>query len=283
MGPPPSPAGQGSISARNKRLAELRRLVGNRRDRQDSGCFVLDGERLIGDALDAGVPIREVLFDEGAEADSLTGDILGRLRALGVRVTPVVSGALQRVVDPVTPRPIVAVVERPTAADPAAAAAHGGGVIVLDGVADPGNLGTLVRTAEAAGFAGLWAVGHATDPFSPKAVRASAGSALRMPMAVADDAAGCIGDQRRAGHVVVGARMDGTDADDMLWPERVALVLGSESHGVSPQVGALVEHWVRVPMAGYVESLNVAVAGSVLAFSVARSRAKGSGPTRPAR
>jgi tRNA(Leu) C34 or U34 (ribose-2'-O)-methylase TrmL len=89
-------------------------------------------------------------------------------------------------------------------------------------------------------------------------VRASAGSALRMPMAVADDAAGCIGDLRRAGHVVVGARMDGTDADDMLWPERVALVLGSESHGVSPQVGALVEHWVRVPMAGYVESLNVA-------------------------
>lgn len=282
MGPLNGPQPLESLGARNRRLVDLRRLVGHRRERQSRGLFVLDGERLIADALGAGIELVEVFHDEEATREASMRRLLSEAQADGVAVTPVVAGVLQRIVDPVSPRPIAAVAVMPPEAE-LAAAASGGDVLVLDGVGDPGNLGTLIRTAEAAGCAMVCVCGAATDPFSPKAVRASAGSILRVPVSMSASPEECLAQLHAAGFTVIGTKADAPSFADQVWPEHVALVLGSESHGVSESAGSAVDDWVSIPMAPQVESLNVAVAGSVLVFALAQSRRTGSGPGGTAR
>jgi TrmH family RNA methyltransferase len=142
------------------------------------------------------------------------------------------------------------------------------------GVADPGNLGTLLRTAEAVGAVEL-VVGEGTaDPWAPKVVRASAGSVWRVPLhhgpvdaVLADLGASGV---RRVG--TAGAGGVAPHRLDLTGP--VALVLGSEAHGLPDEVADGIDSWASLPMEGAVESLNVAVAGSVLAFEVVRQRAE---------
>lgn len=279
----PLPEGVEPIGARNRRITELRKLIERRSHREATRRFVVDGPVLVAEAIPTGL-VEELLVDVDAVAsDDRCASVVAAASGAGVSVVPVASGVLARVADPVTPQPLVAVVGRPAAASASAAAATGGGVLVADGVADPGNLGTLLRVAEAAGFAAVWAVGTSTDPFGPKAVRASAGAVLRVAVGVDADAAGAVEVLRAAGHTIVGLRGDGTPYDEAALDAPVALVVGSEAHGISATVAAVVHEWVGIPMAGAVESLNAGVAGAVVAMEVARRRRTGSGPTGAAR
>lgn len=149
-----------------------------------------------------------------------------------------------------------------------------GPVLVLSGVGDPGNAGTLLRSAEAVGAPAVLFCDGAVDPFSPKCVRASAGSIFRVPIVRGVEsvqslqflrARGCrlIGTAARLGDPYHGADLGGA----------LALVLGSEAHGVPAAVQDEIDFFVRIPMAGRVESLNVAMAGTVILFEAARQRA----------
>jgi len=143
-------------------------------------------------------------------------------------------------------------------------------LVALD-VSDPGNLGTLIRTAEAAGCKGVVVAGSSVDVLSPKVVRSSAGSVLRIPLAeVTDD---LVNRLHAYGYSVIAATMDGQPYDQMESGDRsVAWVLGSEAHGVPDDLLGAVDDIVSIPMFGSVESLNVGTAGSVLAFDHARRR-----------
>lgn len=262
------------LASGNPRLAELRRLVNRRRHRDEAGRFVVDGPVLVGEALPTGL-VERVFVDAGV-VDQFDHVVAGA-EAAGVPVHPVGPGVLARIAEPVTPQPIVAVVRRPPAPTAADALTHGGGVLVGDAVADPGNLGALMRVAEAAGLAGVWVVGNGVDPFAPKVVRASAGSVLRIPIAVGSDGPATMAELVDAGHTAVGLRADGIPYDAAELRPPVAIVVGSEAHGISTGVGALITEWVGIPMAGAVESLNAAVAGGVVAMEVARRRRTGSG------
>ncbi len=271
------------IGPRSARIADLRRLIERRAHRQATGRFVLDGPVLLEEALLTGL-VREVFADVAALATpGRLGAAVAQARSLGVTVTPVAAGVLGRVADPVTPQSVVTVLDRPAAATLDLVAGSGRSVLVVDALADPGNLGTLVRVAEAAGLAGVWCLGEATDPFGPKAVRASAGSVLRVPVAVEEDASSAVAALRADGCSVVGLRAGGIPFDRAALRPPVALVVGSEAHGISDVVTPLVDEWVGIPMHGGVESLNAGVAGAVVALEIARRERNGSGTPGAAR
>jgi TrmH family RNA methyltransferase len=267
-----------ALGPRHPAVQQLRRLARRRSARLASGTFVIDGPVLVGDALDAGLALTEAFVDVDA-ADERVAAVAARLRADGVPVRELAAGVLASAVDTVTPHGLAAVAHRPAPVDPAAdpraerSPAAAPFVLVLAGVGDPGNAGTLLRTAEAAGVTAVVAAAGSVDLFGPKTVRSSAGSLFRLP--VAEGAAP--GPTREAltaaGVTVLGTRAEGGtpyDRADLRRP--LALVLGSEAHGVGPEWAALVDEWVMIPMAGGAESLNVAMAGTVVCFEAARQR-----------
>ena len=148
-------------------------------------------------------------------------------------------------------------------------------VLVLSGVSDPGNTGTIIRSAEACAARCVVVMGGA-DPWAPKAVRASAGSVLRVPVVQEADAGLALAALRAAGAAIMAADPAEGEIHDSgpLAAGRgpVALVLGSEAHGLAPTLDEFVDGRVRIPMAGSTESLNVAMAATLLAFEYRRNR-----------
>jgi len=199
----------------------------------------------------------------------------------GAPVLEVEPGTLARVTDTVTPQGVAAIAPIPVQDELVVeeVVAHGGLVAVLTGVSDPGNGGTLLRVAEAAGVGAVLFCDEAVDPFSPKCVRASAGSILHVPVTSG----------ARSVHVLEtigerGGRRIGTsahrgepyDQTDLTGP--VAVVLGSEAHGIPAELEPVVDEWAHVPMTGQVESLNVAVTGAIVCFEAARQRRRADTP-----
>lgn len=172
-------------------------------------------------------------------------------------------GVLERVADTVAPQGTIALVEmRPNDLDLSQLQC----VVVVDRLADPGNLGTIMRSAEAAGFDAIVLTHGTVDPFNPKAVRASAGTLFHVPVIEADFA-----DVRAAGLRLIGtSAQSGIAHTDSDLTRRIAMVLGNEAHGLDHD--APVDEWVTIAHHGRAESLNVAMAATVLCFEAARQR-----------
>jgi TrmH family RNA methyltransferase len=231
------------------------------------------------EAVAAGAALREVFVDvEAADAGardegSALREALEAASAAGVPVRPLAAGVLARVSDTVSPRGVIAVVDR-RPVDVARIAAADGPVVVLAGVADPGNAGTVLRSTEAAGGAGVVFCADSVDPFGPKTVRAAAGSVFRIPVAEVADGAPTLAalmSLRAAGRTLLATVAQGAPPPELLDLTRpMALVMGSEAHGLPAEITPVLEQTVTIPMAGPVESLNVAVAASVILFEAAR-------------
>jgi len=253
------------LGPRSGTLSTLRRLSGRRRARVEAGRFVVDGPTLVAEALASDVEVVEVYAEPGAPAD-----VLGLARDAGVPVRAVAPGALAKATDPVTPQPVAALAALP---DPPGDEVLRDLVLVLVGVGDPGNAGTLLRVAEAAGASAVVSCADAVDLWSPKAVRASAGSIFRVPVLLEGTVHDALGRLRGAGMTALATTLDATlDLDGADLTGDVAVLLGNEAHGLPADVAEAADLAVRIPMAGRVESLNVAMTGTVLAFEAARQR-----------
>jgi RNA methyltransferase, TrmH family len=260
------------LGARHPTIQRLRRLSRRRSSRSEEGAYVIDGPLLVGDALDAGVPLDEVVAEPGAPAP-----LLDRLAAAGVPVRSVAAGTLARATDTTTPQPVAAVALLPgrsVAATADAAAIAGPLALVLVGVGDPGNAGTLLRSAEAAGAGAVFFCDGSVDPYGPKCVRSSAGSLFRLAVVRDAPSAAVLGALAERGVATVGTLARGAgaayDRADLTGP--VAIMLGSEAHGLPAAVADRVDMAVTIPMAGPTESLNVAMAGTILCFESLRQR-----------
>ena len=190
-------------------------------------------------------------------------------------VTLVDDRALASLSDSVTPAGLVAVCRFVDQAFDDVIDAVGPVVVCAD-VRDPGNAGTIIRTADAAGAGGVVLAGASVDPYNPKTVRASAGSLFHVPLALERDAAAAVRDVRAAGFVVLaadgGGEVDLFDADPLL-TQRTAWLFGNEAWGLPPDLAALADHRVRIPILGRAESLNLATAAAVCLYASARARA----------
>lgn len=225
---------------------------------------------LVREAMRAGVGLREAFATASADPA-----LVAALVASGVVVHEVREEVLARAVDTVTPQGIAAIAARVevSIADAVAAAAAGPLALVLVDVSDPGNAGTLLRAAEAAGAAAVIFCGTSVDPSNAKCVRASAGALFHVPVASGPDPLSVVEQLRVAGvRTAATVVRDGTPYDTVDLTGPIALVLGSEAHGLSTELAASVDERLSIPMAGRSESLNVAMAGSILGFEALRQR-----------
>lgn len=257
------------LSARNPRVQRLTRLVRQREERATQRAFVVEGPTLLAYAMSAGVELREVYVDEAALLRTAVADIVA---AIPGSIDPwlLPAGLLDRIGDTATSQGVLAVVEQPEFAWPTPADAPF--VLVLDEVADPGNAGTLIRAAAASGAGAVVALGG-VDPTNPKVVRASAGAVLTLPVHATDPGVSGVERLTEAGYRVVATSVRTGDPYDIAnLGEPLAVVVGNEARGVSPEVAAAADGLLTIPMAGPTESLNVAMAGTIVCFEVLRRR-----------
>jgi len=240
--------------------------------RGDDERLLLDGWHLVSEALAAGLPMAWVAVDAGRS----TADrrVLDRAAAAGARVVQVTDAVL-RAMSPVrSASGVVAVCERPDVDSRALLAPAPSLVLTALGVQDPGNVGALVRSADAAGATGVLLDAPAADPWSWKALRASMGSSFRLPVCREETAVDHLGAWQRDGVRVIAADAhDGVPMYDLALEGSLAIVLGGEGAGLPARVLEMADARVRVPMRPRVESLNVAVAAALLLYEAARQRA----------
>jgi TrmH family RNA methyltransferase len=253
-----------ALSPQNPRLGPLRELL-EPRGRREQGRFLIEGPTLLEEARTSGLRL-EALFVTEAAAERHAA-LVAAVEADGIPAYTLPDRAVGRLSDLATPPGIVAVAELPgaTAAD---ILARPGPVLLLAGVGDPGNAGTLVRSADAFGAAGVLAGRGGVDPFSPKVVRAAMGSLFRLPVALVD-ADELMEAAAAAGRSIVAADLRGEPAWGADLPADAILAVGHERHGVGGFLPRY-DRAVRIEQAGRAESLNAAVAGSILLYLVSR-------------
>jgi TrmH family RNA methyltransferase len=255
----------------NRRVVEARKLR-QRKQREEQGRFLVEGLQALHMALDAGARPLQAFYCEQLFAGDEAPRLLARCRAAEADLLHVSPEVMAGLSDREQPQGLVATFALFEAKladlvvrDPAL-------LVVIDRLQDPGNLGTLIRTADAIAAQAVILIEPCVDPFDPKVVRSTMGSLFNVPVVQTADVNGLA-----AWLDLHEVRLVGADVHQgMLWGEgawtnRTALALGNEARGLSGDVVAHVESWVRLPMIGRAESLNVAVAGGVLMYLWARA------------
>lgn len=236
-----------------------------------------EGPEVIRAGLDAGASLESMYVAAGARQIGPVRELTERVLDDGGRVFDLAPGVLEKVADTVTPQPLLAVFSM---VDQGLDTVHGDGlVVVCTDVRDPGNAGTVLRSADAAGADAVVCTGGTVDPYNPKAVRASAGSLFHVPLACEPSVSVALETVSGAGYRLLGA--SAAEGDDYLavdFGRPTALVLGNEAWGLAPEVTAALDGSVRIPMAGRAESLNVGMACAVLCFEALRQRRVREGP-----
>jgi TrmH family RNA methyltransferase len=256
-------------SRQNRRIKDMRRLRRSKGDRA-----LLEGPHLVAAAVAAGLEVEDILVAPGFLERGGPGAELRTILA-GVPEPPVEvePKLLEELADADSPRGLVAIVHLPRGGVETLPARADGVYLFLEGLQDPGNLGALARSAEAAGAAGIALAPGTVHPNHPRALRGSAGSLLRLPTAIRVEAAELDARLRRDGadpHWLALATRGGQS----LWQAELdgcrVLALGAEGPGLSPEIEARCDLHLTIPLAGDVESLNAAVAASVALFEIRR-------------
>ncbi|MBF4163051.1 RNA methyltransferase [Nocardioides sp. CBS4Y-1] len=239
--------------------------MSRRSERSERRLFLAEGRNAVVAALTAGVVV-EVLALPGRE--HLLPDLPENLP-----LTLVDQRALTALTDTVTPAGVVALCRFLDV--PLEQALTGPFVAICADVADPGNAGTVIRCADAAGASSVVLAGNAVDLYNPKTLRASAGSAFHLPVHVAAEVPAVIAAAQAAGFQVLATQAAGDvdlfAADDLL-ARPTAWLFGNEAHGLAPEHAALADHRVSIPIHGRAESLNLATAAAVCLYASARVR-----------
>jgi tRNA G18 (ribose-2'-O)-methylase SpoU len=269
------------VTTRNARFQQWQALLVNRTKRQRAGEFLVQGVRPISLAVAHGWPLSTLLHRDGAALSRWAGDILDRADCPAIAVAPDLLDELGDRDD--RGAELIAVAALPPDDLDRIPAGDGFLGLVFDRPTSPGNIGTLVRSADAFGAAGVIVTGHAADPYDPKAVRASTGSLFALPVVR-------VPSQREVlewvGALGVPVQVVGTDErgpvdiaeHDLTGP--TVLAVGNETHGLSAAWRDACDRMVRIPITGAASSLNAAVAATVVLYETARQR--GGRPAPPA-
>ncbi|MBE7042351.1 MAG: RNA methyltransferase [Ruminococcaceae bacterium] len=238
----------------NRKVTETKKLL-KKSYREKTGLFLLEGERLVFDALKKGVALQWVFarheyFEQGMTA---------------LECFETEDNILSHMSDTCNSQGIIAVAKKPEAE--LGSLDKQKPVAVCDGLRDPGNLGTIIRTADAAGFGGVILLGDCVDVYSPKVVRSTMGALFDLPIVKAENV-----EQLSDFRLVCADLQDSVSLYDFDFSEPFALVVGNEAHGVSKAVLEAAQEKIKIPMVGQSESLNAAVAFGVAAYEAFRQR-----------
>ncbi|HHW91421.1 MAG TPA: RNA methyltransferase [Firmicutes bacterium] len=258
------------ITSRANPLLKYARSLHRRKYREQEGKCLVEGVRLLEDAVGAGLGIETVFFTERLLAGERGQQLLQECQNRGSECCRLPEAVLASLAETDSPQGIIAVVKYPLW-DRAALLAEPGLLLVVDRIQDPGNLGTMLRTAEAAGCRGAIFSPGTVDPFNSKVLRASMGAVFRLPLLTEVSFFALLGELKEKGYHLVAADVRGSipywEADYSL---PGALVVGNEAWGVNDKVLARVEERVRIPLKEGVDSLNAAVAAGIILYEWVR-------------
>ncbi|MBC8264985.1 MAG: RNA methyltransferase [Anaerolineales bacterium] len=252
-------------SVANEKVKYVRSLY-RRRVRYRERHFVIEGVRLVREAFRAGIVPALLFYGEGIDASPGGGELLVEARKRGLTAFAVSERVMKALADTVSPQGVLAVapfVELAPPADPTL-------VLIIDCLRDPGNLGAILRSANAAGVEQVILAPKTVDPYNPKVVRGAMGAHFRLPIValswpeIAETVAGI--------HVLLADARVERAYYEMDWTQPLALIIGGEAHGASREAKELATATVAIPMHGEAESLNAATAASVILFEAARQR-----------
>jgi TrmH family RNA methyltransferase len=250
-------------SPQNDRVKLVRLLQRQSKTRRQQGRLVLEGVRLIGDALDSGTLPDFVLYTTGA-VQTPARDLIERLQAESITCLEVTDPLMLDMADTETPQGILGVFPWPDLPVPAAP----GLVLVADGWRDPGNLGTVFRTAAAGGVDLVILTPGTVDAYSPKTLRAGMGAQFRIPIRTWNWSQ--LADRFAALPFYFADAAGDTRYDAVDWTQPSVLVIGGEAHGFAPAAALVPHQMIQIPMVAGAESLNAAVAASILIYEARR-------------
>jgi len=265
------------VTTRNARFQQWEALLGNRTKRQRGAAFIVQGVRPISMAIQAGWEIRELLYNADANLSTWARQTLDQLRTTRIAVAGELMHELGAKAD--SAPELLAVVGMPDDDLDRIAIGPDLLVVVFDRPTSPGNIGTLIRSADAFGARGVIVTGHSADVYDPKSVRASTGSLFSLPVVRVPSHRPVLDWITELRDRDVDARLVGTDENGDLdiaeydFTAPTVVLVGNETTGLSSAWRDACDHLVRIPMAGTASSLNAATAASVVLYESARQRA----------
>jgi RNA methyltransferase, TrmH family len=240
-----------------------------KKHRDETGLFIAEGQKLVRDAADSGWPIEMLAYSAAIAGETSVGALAAETKASGGAVLEVSAQVLEKITRRENPQNVVGVFKQRFGSE--ASIGREGVWVALDRVRDPGNLGTIVRTADAAGAAGVALIGAHCDPFGLEAVRATMGSIFNVPIVrISED--GLIAQAKRNSARLVGthltaAAIDYREAD---YSRPLILLMGNEQQGLAERLAAACDALVRIPMQGKADSLNLAVSTGLMIYEALR-------------
>jgi RNA methyltransferase, TrmH family len=246
-----------TITSVKNEYIKYARSLGEKKYRYETRTFLVEGEKCVFE-LSENMP-------ECARGVIICGEkyigLAEKLKSSGAAVYKVRENILDSVCETKTPQGIAAI-----AGMPEYESVYSGFIVMLDGVQDPQNVGTIIRTADAAGCSCVVISEESADPYSPKAVRASMGSIFHIPV-ISTPLAGYINKLSRIGYKIVSSHLEGDTEYRLDW-EKTCLIIGNESRGISEEILNLSDRKIKIPMYGKAESLNAAVAAGILIYKI---------------
>src|SRR5262245_31476297 len=259
-------------SLQNERVKMIRSLH-MRKARRETGLFVAEGASLLVTARDAGWKPTILVFLAGSAANGVARDLVRWAEAAGAECLEVSQVVLAKLAAKENPQTMLGVFEQAWKPLPPPGSIAADALWVgLEGVRDPGNLGTIVRTVDAVGASGVVLIGLCVDPYSREAVRATMGSIFNVPLVRAGPQDSLQWLQGWPGDIVGAHLRVSADFRSIAWRRPTLLLMGSEGPGLTPELSATCTRLVRIPMAGRIDSLNLAVATALMLYEVQRER-----------
>lgn len=243
-------------SLKNPKVQEWRSLK-EKKDREEQKAFLVEGVRMVGEALSSSFEVRALIMRDDYHPEFVLPS--------GIPSFILPDHVFQSVCNTKTPQGIAAVLSLKTQE------ASGPRLIALDGVQDPGNVGTIIRTADSAGFDGVILSSDCADIYSPKVLRSTMGSIFRLGFTFPASLPDTLNTLKKDGYSVISSQLDGNpffERTDVLPP--FVLIIGNEGNGISEEVKAIATHRFRLPMRGGAESLNAAVAAGIMMYDLIR-------------
>jgi TrmH family RNA methyltransferase len=259
-----------TIASSHNEFYKAVKALRTKKARTQQGLFLIEGVRLVRHALGRGWPLRDVILDLRETGRAEIEALISEAEARGVRVTGLDADLFDALAETVHTQGCLAVAEMPeTAPRPL----KGSLFLALDQIRDPGNLGTILRTADAAGVSGVYLSKGCVEPFNDKVVRATMGSLFDIPMILTESLQETLALKRQEGFEIAAAVLeDSVDYTLVSLDKPVVLVVGNEAEGISDPVLAEATLRISIPIRGGAESLNAAVAAAVLTYEAVRQR-----------
>jgi RNA methyltransferase, TrmH family len=258
-----------------EKLKELIKLK-TKKGRGQEGKFLVEGLRLCEEAVDSFWSIESVLFTQSFEEKNRGMKLLQKFRKLNVRMMQVKSHDLEKLSDTVTAQGIICVVKTMKHSIDDLWKKNLKFILALDGIRDPGNVGTLIRTADAFGVDGVILSDDTVELYNPKLVRSTMGSIFHLPIFDEVNLKKIIPELKKQKFVIFGTAVkEGKSLYDLDYSGKVCLLFGSEAEGLNKDLLSLSDEIIHIPIYGKAESLNVAVAGGILLHVITKNRMSG--------